>query len=175
MPTLTQEAPDAPGPRSLLRLSVQVVDQPLVNLTSDGTGLSASQISERVRKIFHMFSTGRGNTFTFSEQRPLESDPGKNSYEVAFTRLCTDNPPPKVAAVAIELSSPVAPSTVTLSTVTAGAAIYYTLDGSYPGSGNAAAVLYDAPVEVTTAGTIRAAAELADYQPSNITCKIITA
>lgn len=175
MPTLTGDSPDAPGPRSTVRMTVQVIDQPVVNLGAGGVGMSGSQIAERVRQVLHMFSTGRGNTYTFAAQDPIPVEAGKNSYGVAFTRLCADAPPPKVAAVSIALSSPSVPSTVTLSTVTAGAAIRYTLDGSYPGSGNPVAMLYEAPVAISAAVYLRAAAELAGHQPSNITCKGITA
>lgn len=175
MPTLTNDAPDSPGPRSLVRMSVQVIDQPVVNLATGGTGKSASQIAERVRQILHLFATGRGATYTFAGQDPVPVDQGKNSYNVSFTRLCADCPPRKVAAVAISLSSPSVPSTATLSTATAGAVIRYTLDGSYPGSANAAALVYSTPVLVSTAATLRAAAELTDYQASDISAKAITA
>ena len=62
------------------------------------------------------------------------------------------------------------PATVTLTCATAGAAIWYTIDGSYPGSNPVAspnATLYTGPFVVQAAGvTIRAAAELSQYQQS---------
>lgn len=175
MPTLTGDSPDAPGPRSTVRMTVQVIDQPIVNLEAGGTGKSASQIAERVRKILHMFSTGRSATYTFAAQEPIPVEAGRNSYGVAFTRLCTDCPPRKVATVAISLSSPSVPSTATLTTATAGAAIRYTLDGSFPGSANTAALLYSTPFIINAAATLRTAAELTDHQASDVSAKSITA
>lgn len=175
MPTLSGDSPNAPGPHSLVRMTVEVIDQPLFNLADGGTGKSASQIAERVRGVLHHFSTGRGITYSFAGQDPLPADEGRNSYGVSFTRLCVDCPPPKVATVAIALSSPTVPTTATLTTVTAGAAIRYTLDGSYPGSGNPDALLYSAPIDIVAPAMLRAAAELAGHQASNVTAAHITA
>ena len=51
---------------------------------------------------------------------------------------------------------------------TAGAAIRYTLDGTYPAASNAAAVLYTVPIEITAACTLLAVAEAADHLASNL-------
>lgn len=174
MPTLTSDSPNSPGPRSLVRMTVQVVDQPLINLGTGGTLKSASQIAERIRQIFHHFNTGRKAVYNFAAQDPIPVEDGRNSYGVAFTRLCGDRAPPKVAAVTISLSQATAPATVTLSTSTPGAAIRYTLDGSYPGTGSASAILYSAPFLVSSAAEIRASAELTGYQASDVSCDTIT-
>jgi hypothetical protein len=54
--------------------------------------------------------------------------------------------------------------TVTLTCATAGVAIWYTLNDSYPSPLNPAATLYAAPVQVTTAAALRAVA----YKSGNI-------
>jgi hypothetical protein len=46
--------------------------------------------------------------------------------------------------------------------------IWYTTDGSYPSSANAAAIQYSAPFAQATAATIRAAAEKVNLQQSNV-------
>ena len=57
---------------------------------------------------------------------------------------------------------------LTLACATAGAAIYYTTDGSYPTPTNG--VLYDGPVTgLPTGTTVRAAAYAADMTPSDLT------
>lgn len=174
MPTLVNETPDAPGPQFQVRLTVQVVDQPLVNLDpAQGTGKSAAQLAERLRKIFHHFSTGRGNFFVFAAQEPIPVEEGKNSYGVAFTRKGADCPPPKPPTPTIEAAAATAPTTVTLTCANPSAAIHYTTDGSYPSAANPTATLYTVPFNQATAATIKAASSLATYQQSNLARKVI--
>ncbi|MEX2187019.1 MAG: lamin tail domain-containing protein, partial [Pirellulales bacterium] len=61
-----------------------------------------------------------------------------------------------------------APFDVTIATPTAGANIYYTLDGSLPTATNAASTLYAGPVHVNTTTTLRAAAYKADFRPTDV-------
>ena len=56
---------------------------------------------------------------------------------------------------------------IALTCATSGASIYYTLDGSWPGSGNPEAVLYSAPVTLEAGShDLRVAAQKADHSPS---------
>jgi hypothetical protein len=168
MPTLAADSANAPGPRYVPRLTVQVIDQPLFNLdATTGIGKSAARVAERVRQIIHRFRSRTGAEFSFAGQEPVPVETGKNSYGLAFTRLAADNPPPKVAEVTFASAGTVAPQTVTLACITPGAAIYYTTDGTYPSP--LTGTLYTAPFVQATAATIRAAAELAGYQQSNVT------
>lgn len=174
MPSLAPDTSEASGPRHIPRLTVQVIDQPLFNLGDSGIGKSCSQVAERVRQICHRFRNGTGGTFTFAGQEPVPVDAGKNSYAVAFTRIGGDA---SVAKVSMPLASPAsgaAPQTVTLTCATPSAVIRYTLDGSYPYAGNAAALIYSTPIAITTAKTLRAAATLTGYQPSDILTAIYT-
>lgn len=175
MPTLAADSPSAPGPRSVPRVTVQVIDQPLFNLDANtGIGKSSARLAERVRMIIHRFRSRTGAEFSFAGQEPVQVDAGKNSYAVAFTRLAVDATPPKVAEVTIAPASGAAPQTVTLACITPGAAIYYTTDGSYPSSSNEFARPYTAPVAVEEPGTLRAAAERTGYQSSNVTQAVLT-
>ncbi len=61
-----------------------------------------------------------------------------------------------------------APFAVEIATVTPGAQVLYTTDGSAPGPSNPAAVSYSSPVRVSTTTTLRAAAFKADHEPSNV-------
>lgn len=175
MPTLSADLPNAPGPRSIPRFTVQVVDQPLFNLDADsGIGKSAARLAERVRMVIHRFRSRTGAEFSFAGQEPIAVEAGKNSYGIAFTRVAVDATPPKCAEVTLAPASGAAPQTVTLACITPGAGIYYTTDGSYPASVNPFARPYVAPVAVSEAGTLRAAAELAGYQQSNVTQGVFT-
>ncbi len=65
-----------------------------------------------------------------------------------------------------------APVTVTLSSATAGAGLYYTLDSSPPlqanGTPAATATLYDAPLTLATSTVLRVAATRNGYEPSAV-------
>lgn len=173
MPELEPETPNLPGPCYDIALTVQVIEQPLVNRGAGGSGLTASQLALRVRQLFHHFFTGDGSVYNFTRQAPLPADPGNTSLGVRFGRSSGDPQAPEVSSPAIATSGE-GPVEITLTTPTAGAAIYYTLDGSYPGSANTAAILYAAPVTVTTACTLRASAELAGLLPSSLSVAEIT-
>ena len=63
---------------------------------------------------------------------------------------------------------------VTITSPDAGAAIYYTTDGSAPCSQNSNAVLYTQRIQLAGATTIFAAAELAGWLPSNVSSGTFT-
>lgn len=168
MPSLTPENPDSPGPLYLINAVVQVIEQPLFNLGASGTGVSAEQMAQSVRRSLHHFSTGYGSVYTFASMEPIPASEGQISYGVRFTRKAGDANTGRCAVPAISADPASAPATVTISCLTAGAAIYYTTDGSYPSSANAAATLYSAPFSVTEAATIRAAAEKTGLDQSSI-------
>ena len=165
MPSLKPKNGNAPSPTYDIRLVVQVIDLPLFNLGANGTGKSAEQIAQRVRQLCHLLTTGEKTSWVFAGSDPLPVDEGSNSYGVAFTRESGDPHLAKVANVKTEATGP---NTLALSCTTAGAAIRYTLDGTYPAASNAAAVLYTVPIEITAACTLLAVAEAADHLASNL-------
>jgi hypothetical protein len=59
-------------------------------------------------------------------------------------------------------------STVQLTTVTSGADIYYTLDGTTPEADGSNAVLYSGPISITGAVTISAIAAKSGFTPSSV-------
>jgi len=174
MPALAPESPNVPGPLYRIITTVQVIEQPLFNLGDTGTGKSAEQIAQRVRMLLHHFSNGYGATYVFDGLLPLGADAGKISYGVKFSRQAGDSASPKVAALTISATDTKAPATVQITSATAGATIWYTTDGSYPSSANANAHTYGAPFPQATAATIRAAAEKAGLQQSNVTQLILS-
>lgn len=169
MPTLLAQDPDAPGPRYNAVYKVQVIDWPIMRRQpAGGTESSADEIADRVRQILHRFTMGRGQSIYFGGMEPEVVPDGKVSYILRFKRVGADAPPVSVASVGIAPAGP-GPTTVTLTCATSGAAIWYTIDGSYPGSNRTAcptALLYSAPFAVAAGVTVRAAAELTGYQQS---------
>lgn len=169
MPTLLPDSPNAPGPRYDTVYRVQVIDWPVMRRqTQGGTGCSADEIADRLRQILHRFTMGRGQTIYFAGMEPVNIADGKVSYSVRFKRQAQDQPPVAVASIGITPPGP-GPATVTLTCASVGAAIWYTTDGSYPGSNPVAcptAVLYTGPFAVVAGTTLRAAAELTGFQQS---------
>lgn len=173
MPTLKPDSPDAPGPRYVPRITIQVIDEPLFNLdATNGIGKTAARVAERVRMIIHRFKSRSGAEFGFAGQEPIAVEVGKNSYSVSFTRLAVDSTPPKVAEVVIAPLAAASPQLVTMTCVTPSAAIYYTTDGSNPSASNG--TLYGGSFNQNTPATIRAVAQLANYQNSNFSQAIIS-
>lgn len=173
MPRLAGKDPNAPGPRYTVRYPVQVIDWPTVRRqTVGGSQVSAEAAADRIREILHGLITARlqGQTqITFDKMEPVQVKDGQISYIVTFARYGTDVPPIACAAVGISLSS--SQNLITMSCQTAGAAIYYTIDGTYPSSKAATGTLYTSPFTAPPTGsTVRAAAEFvsAGYQQSNV-------
>lgn len=168
MPAVRPPSQSAPGPVYSVNPVVQVLEMPLLNLGETGTGKFVEQIATRVRQLIHYFSPGRGYVFDFAGQEPVAVQEGERSYAVSFRRLGQDERLPKVANVLIDPDEGTAPISVALSCPTIGAAIWFTLDGSPPSPASAAAQLYAAPIALTTAATLRAAAFLVGSDASNI-------
>ena len=166
MPELVPDSPDAPGPRYRLRAAVQVIEMVLVNLGQDGTGKGAEAIAERVRQILHHVSFGRGSVYTFAGMEPLSAGDGKISYAVRFERLAGDAWVAKVMRPVVTVTGS-GPASVSITCGTAGAALWYTLDGTYPAAANPVAALYAAALSISTACTLRCVAYLAGYQASD--------
>lgn len=72
---------------------------------------------------------------------------------------------PQVAPVVVDASNP----SITATTTTEGAAIFYTLDGSFPAPRNPNAILYTGPFTTDVGTVIKAGAWLAGYLFSGVT------
>lgn len=167
MPTLVNESPNAPGPRYDAIYEIQVIDAPIMRRQIfGGNQSSADEVADRIRQIIHRFTMGRGQTVVFSGQRRTDVPNGNVSYILRFKRVGVDQPPTQVAGVLIALSA--STEIMTMTCLTPGAAIYYTVDGSYPSSIATGATKYTGPFTPPAGSTIRAAAEAPGYQQSNV-------
>ena len=168
MPSLVPTTGDAAGPEYSVRHTVQVIEQPLFSQdATSGVGKSAELIAEKVRKLIHYFAA-RGGILSFDGMDPIAVDVGKISYGVAFRHRDSDDDYQRCGLPLLDPDAGASPQTVTITTATAGAAIYYTTDGSYPSSANPNAALYGGPVEILTPCTLQAAAQKTGLQQSNI-------
>jgi len=167
MPELTPSEADAPGPEYTLRYGVQAIEHPILNRGTHGSGISAEAAMRRVRQLLHRFER-EGRTLSFGGMEPVPVAEGMISYIANFTARDMDEPSNRVGLPLIDPEEGEAPLEVTITCGTPTAAIYTTTDGSYPSSANPAAVLYSGPFTVASACKLRAAAELAGLQQSNV-------
>lgn len=170
MPDVRVPSPDTPGPHYIVGLGFQVLEHPTINASSIGTRKGAEAIALQVLQLFHHFAAiGFTQCLTASQSAivPDDSVEGHVGYLVSFETRGGLVKPAKVSTPSLSPSSGAAGVSVTVTCATAGATIFVTTDGSYPSSTNGAAFPYVAPVEAP-AGVLRAAAELADYLPSDV-------
>ena len=176
MPLADVSSPNIPGPQFDARITLRVQELPLVNMGPLGTGLSAEDIALHLSQLFHHWNPGTGAVWNAAAKflTPRLDFAPKVTYDLTFGRLLQLARATKCATPTITPATGAAPQTVTLACATAGAALWYTLDGSYPSSANSAATLYSAPLALATACTLRVAAEHANLLPSDIARSIFT-
>lgn len=158
MPTGDSPDGNVGGPELEERITVRVQELPLTNMGAQGTLKSAESIALEVLRLLHHFRSG-GQVWYADNQAltpNLEFAP-KVTYDVTFRRKLVLGTRPKAAMPMLTPEDGAAPQTVTIEAA-AGAAIYYTLDGSYPAPGAPGSTLYTAPVEVAAATIVRAVA-----------------
>jgi hypothetical protein len=185
MPKLLPEMKDAPGPRYFARYGVQVICWPPAALGSSGAGLTAEAITETLIDVDHYLSLGRGGTLVFDGAEPVTVKTGRVSYICYFRRLGVLNKLPKVTQPVITYDVQISPPglNITLASPTAGADLWYTLDGTYPAPttqlSSSTALRYTGPFFVPVPSsnvTLRVLGDnlAAGFQPSNITNADIT-
>ena len=89
------------------------------------------------------------------------------AYEIAVrTQAGASYAIPQLDAPVISSAGYISPQTVTLASDQAGAAIFYTLDGSQPAPRGPTSILYTAPFDVATPSLLRTRAWLAGFVAS---------
>jgi hypothetical protein len=171
MPTIAVPEPNVPGPRGLITQAFTVFEHPTLNATSVGTGMNAEAIAIAVLQLFHHF-VDFGVTGAFVASGPaimpdLSLD-GLVGYQVLLQTALGLQKVAKVATPVVTPSSGSHNQQLTLTCATAGAAIWYTVDGSYPASNAPGATRYTAPFSPAAACTLRFAAEFSGLQQSDI-------
>lgn len=171
-PVASDESAEIPGAILNPQLTFRILENPLINNSGTGTGKESLSTAKRVVMLMKHFRMDGVCTELIPEKPtivPVADPVAPVAYEVRFkARDDDDETLPKVARVAISPTSGAVPKTVTLTCATAGAAIYFTKDGSFPWSGNAQATLYTAPFSVNSPAAVRAGAFLAGAFASNV-------
>ncbi len=173
MPTADATNPDIPGPRFEVTIEIKVFENPLINMGAGGTQLSAEEVSLAVHNSLQQFNLGITGAQMFPAPKAIEPDlsfldKGRIVYNANIKTRFQLVPPSKCMAPAIGGNS----ASMTLSSATPGATIYFTTDESFPSAQNSAQEYTD-PVAVTPGARVRAAAYLDGKHGSDVTAQII--
>ncbi len=174
---------NATGLQGDVLLQARVLEMPLLNEDPEqGIGIQDGAAALRVARIWNKWidygiakvALAKGKAITAYTR---DYDKGIRGYDVTVCVPSGLSGGDDTAMPAIATTPSGDDVQIALSTVTGGAAIYYTTDGSYPGSGNyrvnddgtttLLATLYTAPFTVPAGTTLRAGAEHPEKVPSD--------
>lgn len=166
MPVANVTSPNVTGPAFNLIQSFVVLEEPNINFAPQtGTFLSAEEIAQIVFDALHLQAIeGIGTLQANTIKEAAEFPPGLLAYRVECKIIVAR---PQTVRCAVPIIA-IAGGQATLTSTTADSAIYYTVDESFPGRSNPAAVLYEAPFDVVSGQVLRVAAWKADLNPSAI-------
>ena len=163
-----------PGPQTELLVSLLVIECPPINLNSQtGTGTDAESVAALLLPFLHQWlDEGQGEMYPQDTPIAPANDlpPGTLGYRVSVKMQHSPMFLPRVTQPTISIDGSF---NVTLSGVTNGTAIYYTLDGTTPAVANQTAVKYTGPFQTTVGQTVRWQGWIAGYTPSNIGSAIV--
>ncbi len=165
VPQAQVSSPNAPGPIfDPVEFAIRFRENAPVS-----AGPGALDAAETALALLHLYRPPSVNEVLVAAPEALRrvTEPDVVTYEVRVrTQVAASYAIPQVATPALSVAGSGFPLMVTLSCATAGAAMFYTLDGSAPVPRGATAVLYTGPFSVTTAVTLRARGWLAGYLAS---------
>jgi hypothetical protein len=155
MPSILGIQPNVTPAQGEVLAALDVVENPEINGNAGGTGVTSEEAARAARTALHQFAI-EGKVLLYQDHKAIEplaglekEFPGCLGYRVLLRGRMSE-----AASAKCELPGISAPGqTVSLSTAEGGVAIYYTTDGSFPGPGNAAALVYGGPFAVS-AGTV---------------------
>ncbi|MDB6064944.1 MAG: hypothetical protein JWR26_1152 [Pedosphaera sp.] len=147
-----------------IKIVVRVIENVPINQDANtGTTIPAAEVAEKVCNLLHHFQPGSANG-PITAGKPaiaLGNDPNHLSYDCVFkTSGGLTTVLPQAATPVITNNS----GTISLACATAGAAMFYTLDGSNPAPRNG--TLYTTPFTPSHGATLKVRAWLAGYLTS---------
>jgi hypothetical protein len=162
VPEALVSAPTAPGPIfDPVEITVRISENVPVS-----SGPHALEVAETALALLHLYRPVTINEVFTAAPTALKSVkvPNVVAYEIYIrTQAGAGYAVPQLDAPAISSAGLVSPQTVTLSSDQAGAAIFYTLDGSQPAPRSPTSVLYIEPFAVNAPSLLRTRAWLAGF------------
>jgi hypothetical protein len=163
VPQALVNAPTAPGPMfDPVEIAVRFCENIPV-----ASGPHALEVAETALALLHLFRPTTINEVIIAAPTALKAvkEPNVVAYEIQVrTQAGASYTIPQLDAP--EISSTGSPPTVTLSSDQAGAAIYYTLDGSQPAPRGPTSLLYTEPFVVAAPSLLRTRVWLAGFVAS---------
>jgi hypothetical protein len=179
MPVLNVPNGECPGPDCNIGITAQVTELPIVNMGATGTQKTAEEVATTILTELHQLRIGEVGTLVaggnyqgagaITPRLDPDDTSGQVIYDVKLELRVSAAPPARVGHVSISGTA----GSVTLSTPTGGATIYYTTNGTFPSSDNTAATLYAAPFAVPSGTTIEAAAYKTGLSQSQVNAKTV--
>ena len=162
VPQALVSSPTAPGPMfDPVEIAVRFCENVPV---SDGP--HALEVAETALALLHLFRPTTINEVIIAAPTAVRAvkEPNVVAYEIAVrTQAGASYAVPQLDAPEISSAGSISPQTVTLSSDQAGAAIFYTLDGSQPAPRGPTSILYTAPFTVSAPSLLRTRAWLAGF------------
>ena len=176
MPLIKTNLVNAPGPVVTLEQRLTVKENPQINLAAGGVNLTAEEIAVEILQTLHQFYLGGICQALYPAAHAIVANkgfPDLVAYDVVLEATFNLTPPartgcppaPTENGLTLTFTEPASDPTAT---------IYYTTDGSFPGAGNEAALVYAAPFAVASGTTVRWAAYAAGKLGSSTGMATIT-
>jgi hypothetical protein len=166
VPQALVSAPTAPGPIfDPVEIAVRFCENVPVS-----TGPHALEVAETALALLHLYRPVTINEVFTAAPTALRAVkvPNVVAYEIQVrTQAGATYAVPQLAAPVISSAGSLSPQTVALSSAQAGAAIYFTLDGSQPAPRGPTSVLYTSPFVVSEPSLLRTRAWLAGFVASD--------
>ena len=135
MPVADNPHANVPGPVWDWTFPIFLIEQRDINMGAGGTGTSSEQLIPIISGLIHHYADNALGTFASSSKalEPVTGFEGCVAYRLNFKiNAAKNDAPSRVAPIVIT----VAGGNCTLSSTTASASIYYTLNSDFPGVGN---------------------------------------
>lgn len=167
-PEMTNATPNGRAVQEDAEVIIEVVEDMATNrVEATGTGVLLDDGRAVVATVLHAWSHDGKHALQYLRSDPIPEaalEAGKRGWQLTFvSRHYVNNVPDQVSRPVITDNGP----TMTITCATAGAIIYYSLDGSYP----SATDLYSGPVDINALSTgtlVRAAAYKDGLRPSDV-------
>lgn len=147
------------------------IENPSINFSIQGTRIPAETCALELFQLFAFAPLGANSKQVYSAAPdgavvPDDTFDGFNAWRTRLQAKVACPSDTRCGPPLIDPDSGAGSQTVTLTTATSGAQIYYTLDGSYPRQGNG--TLYTAPFVPGAGKTLIAAAQKTGLQQSGL-------
>jgi hypothetical protein len=158
-PTVSNSGGDLPGPQLDALITIQMIENVLVNRSGRGSKILPDDMSFRILNVLHRLQIGTKTVYGEANPvRPLPAPSGFVSYEIKLKYPLYNKPIPKTNPSVIDDDG----GTVTLTSTTPLAEFKYSLDGSYP------SIVYTVPFAASSGDLVRSVATSPDLTPSFI-------